>query len=388
MSVASDVSSGTGGEERGLSISQPAKDRVLLQLSGQWTLAQGLPSDEQVKSLLKAQSRIRRLEFDTKDLGVWDSSLLTFLMRLAGDCAEHQVEIDEAGLPEGARRLMSLATAVPERAGARRQEERETVLEVIGKETLALFKGGGEMISFIGQSTQSFGRFLIGRAQFRRSDMFLVIQESGANALPIVTLIALLVGLILAFVGAIQLKQFGAQIYVANLVGIAMTREMGAIMTAIIMAGRTGAAFAAQIGTMQVNEEVDALSTLGLQPMDFLVLPRMLALILMMPLLCVYADLMGIVGGGIVGVGLLDISLAEYASQTQKAVSLTDCTIGIVKSAVFGILIAVAGCMRGIQCGRSASAVGLATTSAVVISIVAIIVTDGIFAVLTNVMGI
>ncbi len=388
MSVAGDVRSDGGGQERGLNVTQPAKDRVLLELSGAWTLAQGLPSDEQVKSLLKSQTRIRRLEFDTKDLEAWDSSLLTFLMRLNQDCAENQVEVDGAGLPEGARRLMKLATAVPERAGARRQEERETILEVIGKESLALFKGGGEMVSFIGQSTQSFGRFLIGRAQFRRSDMFLVIQESGANALPIVTLIALLVGLILAFVGAIQLQQFGAQIYVANLVGIAMTREMGAIMTAIIMAGRTGAAFAAQIGTMQVNEEVDALSTLGLQPMDFLVLPRMLALIMMMPLLCVYADLMGIVGGGIVGVGLLDISLAEYANQTQKAVSLTDCAIGIVKSAVFGILIAVAGCMRGIQCGRSASAVGLATTSAVVISIVAIIVTDGIFAVLTNVLGI
>ncbi len=388
MSVASDVRSDGSGQERGLSVSQPAKDRVLLQLSGSWTLAQGLPSDEQVKSLLKSQTRIRRLEFDTTGLQDWDSSLLTFLMRLDGDCAEHQVEIDEAGLPEGARRLMKLATAVPERAGARRQEAQETLLEVFGKETLALFKGGGVMVSFIGQSTQSFGRFLVGRAQFRRSDMFLVIQESGANALPIVTLIALLVGLILAFVGAIQLAQFGAQIYVANLVGIAMTREMGAIMTAIIMAGRTGAAFAAQIGTMQVNEEVDALSTLGLQPMDFLVLPRMLALIMMMPLLCVYADLMGIVGGGIVGVGLLDISLVEYANQTQKAVSLTDCAIGIVKSAVFGILIAVAGCMRGIQCGRSASAVGLATTSAVVISIVAIIVTDGIFAVLTNVLGI
>ncbi len=388
MSVASDVPDEAGGQERGLSVSQPSKDRVLLQLSGCWTLVQGLPSDEQVRSLLKAQTRIRRLEFDTRGLTDWDSSLLTFLMRLDRDCAEHDVKIDGSGLPEGARRLMKLATAVPERAGARREESREVFLEVVGKETLALLKSGGEMVAFIGEATRSFGRLMIGRAQFRRSDMFLVIQESGANALPIVTLIALLVGLILAFVGAIQLEQFGAQIYVANLVGIAMTREMGAIMTAIIMAGRTGAAFAAQLGTMQVNEEIDALSTLGLQPMDFLVLPRMLALIMMMPLLCIYADLMGIVGGAIVGVGLLDITLTEYAVQTQKAVSLTDCAIGIVKSAVFGVLIAVAGCMRGIQCGRSASAVGLATTSAVVVSIVAIIVTDGIFAVLTNILGI
>jgi len=154
------------------------------------------------------------------------------------------------------------------------------------------------------------------------------------------------------------------------------------------MAGRTGAAFAAQLGTMQVNEEIDALSTFGLSSMEFLVLPRMIALILMMPVLCVFADLMGLLGGALVGVGMLDLSVTQYVNETLHGVTLIDFAVGIVKSAVFGVLVAVAGCLRGIQCGRSASAVGLAATSAVVTGIVFIIVTDGIFAVITSVLGI
>ena len=197
-----------------------------------------------------------------------------------------------------------------------------------------------------------------------------------------------LVGLILAFVGAVQLMMFGAQIYVADLVGIAMVRVMGAVMVGIVMAGRTGAAFAAQLGTMQGNEEIDALKTMGVSPMEFLVLPRMLALVLMMPLLCVYADLMAVIGGLIVGVGVLDIGLVQYINQTTTALKVSYFFIGIIHATVFGVLVALAGCLRGIQCGRSASAVGEATTSAVVTSIVAIIVATGIITVVCNVLGI
>ena len=197
-----------------------------------------------------------------------------------------------------------------------------------------------------------------------------------------------LVGLILAFMGAVQLRQFGAQMYVADLVGLGMTREMGAMMTGVIIAGRTGAAFAAQLGTMQVNEEIDALITMGIPPMEFLVLPRMLALMLMMPLLCVYADLVGMLAGLVVGTGLLNLSLVEYVHETRQAVDLVDCGVGLVKSAVFGVLIALAGCLRGMQCGRSAAAVGAAATSAVVTGIVWIIASDGVFAVMTEQLGI
>ncbi len=181
---------------------------------------------------------------------------------------------------------------------------------------------------------------------------------------------------------------FGAQIYVADMVGIAMTREMGAMMTGIIMAGRTGAAFAAQLGTMQVNEEIDALTTMGISPMEFLVLPRMLALILMMPLLTLYADLVGIIGGAVVGIGMLDISYTQYFNQTQEALNLTHVAAGIFKSVVYGVLIALSGCLQGMRCGRSASAVGKATTSAVVMAIILIIVSDGLFAVISNALGI
>jgi phospholipid/cholesterol/gamma-HCH transport system permease protein len=221
--------------------------------------------------------------------------------------------------------------------------------------------------------------------------MITTLQECGVDALPIVSLINILVGLILAFVGAVQLLQFGAQIFVADLVGIAITREMAAIMTGIIMAGRTGAAFAARLGTMTVNEEVDALKTMAISPIDFLVLPRMLALAIMMPLLCLYADFLGIVGGLIVGVGMLDITFTQYVLQTQNAIGLNNFFLGIFKGFVFGILVAmvaISGCLRGMQCGRSASAVGAATTSAVVTAIVLIIVTDAIFAVISNVLGV
>jgi phospholipid/cholesterol/gamma-HCH transport system permease protein len=244
------------------------------------------------------------------------------------------------------------------------------------------------MLAFLGEVFIALFRLLTGRARFRRSDLLLFIQETGVDALPIVGLISLLVGLILAFIGAIQLAMFGAQVYVANLVGLGMTREMGAMMAAIIMAGRTGASFSAQLGTMQVNEEIDALKTFGFPPMEFLVLPRMLALILMMPLLVIYADTLGILGGMMVGIGLFDISPLQYMEQTRSSISLTDIGVGVFKGVVFGVLIAVAGCMKGIQCGRSASAVGEATTSAVVLGIVAIIVSDALMTLITNALGV
>ena len=209
-----------------------------------------------------------------------------------------------------------------------------------------------------------------------------------AQALPIVSLICFLVGLILAFIGAIQLQLFGAQIYVADLVGIAMVRLMAAIMTGIVMAGRTGGAFAAQLGTMQVNQEIDALKTLGISPMEFLVLPRMLALALMMPLLCLYANIMGILGGMVVGVGMLNIGFIEYYNETAKAIGLWNLGIGLFSGCVFGVIVALAGCMRGMQCGRSASAVGDAATSAVVTAIVGIILSTAVITVLCNMLGI
>ena len=360
----------------------------MLGLSGSWTIPSHPPSADQVRKRIEAESAPRRIILDAREVTDWDSVFLTFLLNIKKFCDGGKIEIDTRALPEGVHKLLELAAAVPEKEGARRTEVRESFLVKIGNGWLDIAQASHDLTGFLGESMSSFGRLFTGRARFRRSDLLLTIQECGVQALPIVSLISILVGLILAFVGAVQLEQFGAQIYVANLVGISTVREMGAMMTGIIMAGRTGAAFAAQIGTMQVNEEIDALKTLGFVPMDFLVLPRMLALILMMPLLCVYADLLGILGGMIVGVGMLDLTLIQYVDQTVGALTLTDFAIGIFKAVIFGILIAVSGCLKGIQCGRSASAVGAAATSAVVMAIILIIVADGLFAVLTNMLGI
>jgi phospholipid/cholesterol/gamma-HCH transport system permease protein len=243
-------------------------------------------------------------------------------------------------------------------------------------------------LAFIGEVFMAVWHAIRGRARFRRTDLGALLYECGPQALPIVSLISVLVGIILAFVGVVQLRMFGAQIYIADLVGISMVREMGALMTAIIMTGRTGASYATQLGTMEVNEEIDALKTLGFEPVEFLVLPRILALVLMMPLLCVYADIVGILGGALVGVGMFDLSPFQYWEQTLDALNLTQFTLGVVKGTVFALLIASAGCFHGMRSDRSASAVGYAATRAVVVGIVMIVVTDGLFAVVTSILRI
>ena len=329
---------------------------------------------------------ITYISFDCTHLQSWDSSLLTYIFHLHRQATARGQSMDLDSLPQGAAPLMRL-TSASSVTSSQASRTRLSLPAWLGRTTHNWLQGGMEFIDFLGLSVLSFARFLMGKSMFRIQDLLGQLFFCGAKALPIVSLISLLVGLILAFVGAVQLKYFGAQIYVADLVGIAMTREMGAMMTGIIMAGRTGAAFAAQLGTMQVNEEVDALSTLGISPFEFLVLPRVLALVAMMPLLCLYADAVGILGGSIVGLGMLDLSLPLYWSQTMAAITLPYVWLGVVKSCFFGFIVALVGCLRGLQAGRSAQAVGQAATSAVVTIIVGIIVMDGLFAVVCNVIG-
>lgn len=369
-------------------LSRPSEDTLMLSVGGSWKLSQGLPAIAEITKEIQNQSKLRYITFDSSELTAWDSSLLRFLVDLFDYCASSDIICTKDGLPQGVIKLLELAAAVPEKKDARKASSRPSFLTRVGTSSLEFAAAVGEMLTFIGEAFLALSKMLSGRARFRRVDFALLIQETGVQALPIVSLISLLVGLILAFVGAIQLRLFGAQIYVADLVGLGMAREMGAMMTAVIMAGRTGAAFAAQLGTMQVNEEIDALKTLGISPMEFLVLPRMLALVLMLPLLCLYADVMGILGGAIVGVGMLHLSPVEYLNETRTAVHLLDFVIGLIKSGVFGVLVALAGCMRGMQCGRSSAAVGEAATSAVVTGIVAIVVSDAILTVLYDILGV
>jgi phospholipid/cholesterol/gamma-HCH transport system permease protein len=371
-----------------MTIEQPSADTLKVILSGHWKLGGELPGADKVQQTLQDRPGVRNVVFDTRQLAQWDTGLLTFLMNLGTLCSRQKIVLNSDGLPPGAQRLLELALAVPEKKDARQAEGRVAFLASLGNQTVELFRSAGEMLEFLGDTVIAVLRLLRGKAQYRRSDLGLITQAVSAQALPIVSLICFLVGLILAFIGAIQLQLFGAQIYVADLVGIAMVRLMAAIMTGIVMAGRTGGAFAAQLGTMQVNQEIDALKTLGISPMEFLVLPRMLALALMMPLLCLYANIMGILGGMVVGVGLLNIGFIEYYNETAKAVGLWNLGIGLFSGCVFGVIVALAGCMRGMQCGRSASAVGDAATSAVVTAIVGIILSTAVITILCNILGI
>lgn len=360
-------------------------ETAILQFSGDWLRSSSVTKPVAgLTAELAAQPGLQRLILRGEELAAWDSRLPAYLVKLNRYCQDKGIAVDVSALPEGVRGLLTLAGAVPERAGVRRSAEPLPWLAKLGKAVLAGWEDGKGLVGFTGEILLAASALARGRAHFRLGDLLRCIQEAGPGALPIVSLISLLVGLILAFVGAVQLSMFGAQIYIADLVSLGTVREMGALMTAIIMSGRTGAAYAAQLGSMNVNSEIDALKTMGISPMEFLVLPRMLALIAMMPLLSLYADLMGILGGALVTVTAFDVSLAQYYNETQKAVHLADFIIGLIKSGIFAALIATAGCLRGMKCGRSASAVGDAATAAVVDSIVYIVVADSLITLICN----
>ena len=371
-----------------LNLQFPSPDNLHVVLAGTWLLADSLPSPNDIALQLQSRRDVHRISFDGRAITQWDSSLLTFLARVYQLAGEHKINIDPGGLPDGARRMMTLATAVPPKEDTGKHSEQPSLLARIGLSSLSMWRGAPEMLHFLGEVTLSFGRLFRGTAQFRRSDLMLIIEDVGAHALPIVSLISFLVGLIVAYMGAVQLEQFGAQIYIANLVSLGMTREMGALMTGIIMAGRTGAAYAAQLGSMQVNEEIDAFRTLGFNPIDVLVLPRMLALIVMMPLLVLYAGIIGITAGMFVAVTAFDIGSFEYYQQTVRSMEWAHIWVGVIKGTVYGMLIAFAGCLRGMQCGRSAQAVGEATTSAVVTGILFIVIAASLLTILFQELGI
>ena len=365
-----------------------APDAVVISFSGNWNLALPLPSVDLLEQYLKDGPSVRSVTFAAERLSAWDTGLLAFVHDAARLARRLRIEVNFDGLPPGVRRLMGLVAALPEKESGHKAVSPPAYLDRVGGRVVNAWSSSIEALTFLGDVAVAFFNMCIGRARFRAADLMNIIQECGAGALPIVSLICVLVGLILAFVGSIQLRMFGAQIYIADLVGISMTRAMGAIMTGIIMSGRTGASFAARIGTMQVNEEIDALRTTGIPPVEFLVLPRVLGLAIMMPLLTLYADLMGMLGGLIVSVTGFDMSFVEYFNETRKAVTLGNIGIGCFSGLVFGVLIALAGCLRGMQCGRSASAVGDTTTSAVVTGIVSIIIATAIITVACDVLGV
>ncbi|MDD2597720.1 MAG: ABC transporter permease [Kiritimatiellae bacterium] len=364
------------------------ENRAELRISGSWVADSERSAPGEIFALLTKTAAVSELRITATELQESDMSLPTFVFALHRLCQQDNISLRFDELPEAATRLLGMALAVPEQEGVRRESDESSVLSRIGSDAIAVGRGWHATLEFIGGCCLALGRMAVGRAQFRGSDLWTVVQECGARALPIVSLIGFLMGLILAFVSAMQLKMFGAEIYVANLVGIGIVRVLGAVMTGIVMAGRTGASFAAELGTMQVNEEIDALETLGISPIDFLVLPRLVGLTLMMPLLCAYANFVGLLGGLVVGMSVLDLPARLYINQSMEVLDLTQVAIGLCTSIVFGVLIAMAGCLQGMLCGRSSAAVGTATNTAVVHSITCIVVATAIITVICSVLGI
>ncbi len=358
--------------------------QLRLNVGGAWLLNVGKPD---LDAVWRSQRDLpAQLPVDVT-VTAWDSSLLALLRRLQRLASAAGVELRWQNLPDGAARMLQMA-ATPSTQAQGEPPVRFGPVSRLGLLALAVLASIDKACSFLGEVVLALGRQLSGRGRMRAGDFWLALQQCGPGALPIVALIATLVGLILAFVGAAQLEAFGAQLYIANMVAIGMTREMGALMTAVIMAGRTGAAYAAELGSMQANEEIDALKTFGFPPLEFLVLPRVLALLVSMPLLCAFADALGILGGFIIGAGLFDISAALYLSQSLEMLSLADFLVGIFKSLVFAVLIGLIGCHYGLISGRNAQAVGQAATGAVVSILVALVVSDALITLIFTRLGI
>ena len=356
-------------------------DVLEVTLEGAWRLGEATPRWSSVVGTAAPKGVRLRAE----GVSHWDTSLVVFVGEASKWCADAGIGCDVAPLPDRMRLLggqfaKSLVT------GDRNDHSRSLFVEV-GLATRGAMAQAREFLGFIGECWLAAKKLVSGQAGFRWHDCISEMQKCGAMALPIVSLISFLVGITLAYSGAIVLRRFGGDIWVADLIGVAMTREMGAMMAGIVLAGRTGAAYAAEIGSMKSNEEIDALTVLGISPVRFLVLPKVLAVGLMMPLLALYANCLGILGGMMVAYVNLGIPPAAYWVEMLTIVDLPDVAVGVIKSVVYGLIVGLSGCLRGLQSENNAAGVGQSATSAVVTGILYIIVADAIFAVLFQVIG-
>jgi len=357
-------------------------DELVVSLTGQWHITQRRPTWEAVRGeRWPAQVRL-----DCTALESWDTALLLFLIEVRDWCRREGCHFLAETLPAPMRRLLEQLDAVPESAPA--EEHAPDFLTAVGLAAFDAQRKGWDLVRFVGDCVIGAVRVGLRPRRFRWRDCLGEMQHCGAMGLPIVGLISFLVGVTLAYTGANVLRQFGADIWVADLVGLSMVREMAAVMTGIALAGRTGAAFAATLGNMKMNEEIDALATLGIPPIDHLVLPRLVALGVMTPLLTIYAAGLGILGGAMISLFVLDIPPASYWVELLTIVDLSDATVGLIKGVTFGLIVGLSGCLRGLQAERSSAGVGRATTSAVVTAIMLIIMADALYAVIFNILDI
>jgi phospholipid/cholesterol/gamma-HCH transport system permease protein len=345
-----------------------------LVLSGAWTAEAALPQPPPELPVADGT----QLVFDTSALSQWQPAFAASLWQALAPLARGGVALDLAGLPRGLQPLLALSLPQPEAPRKKAAAVDEAEPEPEWRKTLV----------FVGDMLAALGRLARGRSAMRLSDWLWQIEQTGPRSLPIVLLVSTLVGLIVAYMGAEQLQRFGAQSFIANLVTIGVVREIAALVVGIVLAGRVGAAFAAQLGSMRAGEEVDALTTLGVDPVEHLVLPRMLALLVTGPLLTLCAGAAGLAVGGVVAVGLYDVPAMAYLATTREALAGWDLFVGLLKGSVYAVLVALAGCRQGLNAGRSAQAVGEATTAAVVQAIVWMVVAASLLTVIFQRLGV
>jgi phospholipid/cholesterol/gamma-HCH transport system permease protein len=361
------------------------RDGAMLQAGGAWTVEFVNDLDRQVESLPK-ETAARAL--DLAEIEAIDTAGAWLLARATGQ-GERQ-EIPWQNLPPEFRPLAERVLGagpkvIPDKPRPRTLAD--WVAEV-GEGAEEALTETLHLIAFFGEFVLATGRVIVSPQRFRWTSLLVHIEQTGINALPIVGLISFLVGVVLAYQGADQLRQFNAQFLTVNMVGISVLREMGILLTAIVVAGRSGSAFTAQIGTMQVSEEVDALRTMGLDPMEVLVLPRVAALVITLPILTFFADLMGLLGGGMMYSVLVDQTFGQYVSRLNDVVTPTMFWVGMVKAPVFAILIALVGCFEGLRVTGSAESVGRMTTRSVVEGIFLVIIFDALFSILFSILSI
>jgi phospholipid/cholesterol/gamma-HCH transport system permease protein len=366
---------------RGWSVRQDQSGTTVV-LRGDWIARDAAVAEADSARLILDGAGTGRIGFESDQLGRWDSALLAFLLVLRQGAGQRDITFDDGGLPRAAIRLLGLITETS--ADTTPAPDAQSFVHRAGDAVIAGGAEGRAVLELVGDTFLRGGAAIRGRARTRAVDLLICMYDAGIAALPIVTIVNILVGGILAFVGSVQLRKFGADIYISDLVGVAMVREMAALMTAIVMSGRTGGAYAAQIATMVGNEEIDALRAIGIPIYDYLVLPRVVALTCMMPLLYLYGCALGIFGGFVVAVSMLNISPQAFIDEIGQSVAGSQLVFGLVKSLAFGMLIALAGCRRGLTAGRGAADVGQAATTAVVIGIVGVIALDAVFAVCAN----
>jgi phospholipid/cholesterol/gamma-HCH transport system permease protein len=328
-----------------------------------------------------------RLVVDASGLDYCNSAGIALVVSLRRRQEKSDGEFELRDLPEQFQGLLELWDPGSDAELERPQPERYSVVEEVGRKAALAADAFVQLIAFVGQTTAAFGHAVLHPRSIRAGDLWLCIEQVGANALPIVLLMGVLMGLILAFQGIVILRLVGAEVYMSSLVSLSLVRELGPLTVAVILAGRTGSAFAAELGTMKINEEIDALRTMGLEPVQFLVVVRVAAAVVMMPFLTVFFELAGLAGGALVSVAV-DQPFVTYLDNALRAVSMTDFAGGLFKALVLGYLVGGVGCHNGLRTTAGASAVGQSATRAVVAGLVLIVVADGVFAVLYYVLGI